>query len=227
GISSSSLSGPGAVFTSVSGPSLITSGGNVGIGISNPTHLFEVNGGIFTKTINATISTGYAATFKSLNGPAVLIDQVEGWSGIRYSYGNALWKTAIDYDSDFAFGYNGNYTAWILKTDGSFHNSSDRALKKDIQPFSNVLSKLMNLQAYTYHMKSAPDDSPISVGFMAQEVEKEFPQLVVTKNGYRSICYDHFAVLSVQAIKEQQVEIEDLKKQISELKEMVTALVKK
>ena len=80
-------------------------------------------------------------------------------------------------------------------------------MKKDIKPFKNVLSGLTQLQAYTYHMKDAPDDSPLSFGFMAQEVEKQFPDMVVEKNGYKSLCYDHFAVLSVEAIKEQQEQI--------------------
>ena len=48
-----------------------------------------------------------------------------------------------------------------------------------------------------------------------------FPELVVEKEGTKSLCYDHFAVLSVEAIKEQQAQIEDLKSEVAELKSML------
>ena len=76
------------------------------------------------------------------------------------------------------------------------------------------------MQAYTYHMKNAADDSPLSLGFMAQEVEEQFPQLVSEKEGYKGLCYDHFAVLAVQAVKEQQTEIEKLKSQLAQVNEL-------
>jgi hypothetical protein len=135
---------------------------------------------------------------------------------------------AVGGNGDYELDYNSINRVSIWSSDGSYHNYSDRRLKKDIQPFSNVLPRLSKLQAYTYHMKEAADDSPISVGFMAQEVEVQFPQLVVEgENGYKSLCYDHFAVLSVQAIKEQQIQIEDLKKQMEELKQIVRQLSEK
>ena len=44
---------------------------------------------------------------------------------------------------------------------------------------------------------------------------------MVEKEGTKSLCYDHFAVLSVEAIKEQQAQIEDLKSEVAELKSML------
>jgi hypothetical protein len=54
---------------------------------------------------------------------------------------------------------------------------------------------------------------------MAQEVEAEFPQLVSeSKDGYKTLCYDQITVLTVQAIKEQQSQIDTLRKENAEIK---------
>ena len=49
---------------------------------------------------------------------------------------------------------------------------------------------------------------------IAQEVEKYFPELVVTgKDGYKSLNYAQFTAVLLEAVKEQQAEIEKLKAQ--------------
>jgi hypothetical protein len=226
GISASSLHGIGANFSSVDGYALITGSGNVGIGLSDPDHKLEVNGDVYVSNgIRSYSETDWAARFCSNAKEALMIYQNAGqYHGIRFIEKYNYWHQAIDANGDMGWKYNDVEKSWFQHSDGSFHNSSDRELKKDIQPFSNVLSKLTQLQAYTYHMKDAADDSPVSVGFMAQEVEAQFPALVTYKNGYRSLCYDHFAVLSVQAIKEQQKEIEDQKSIIQEQQNEIDAL---
>jgi trimeric autotransporter adhesin len=52
---------------------------------------------------------------------------------------------------------------------------------------------------------------PLSYGFIAQEVEKLFPAFVTTKgaDGMKAIAYQNFSVVAIQAIKEQQVIIEN------------------
>ncbi len=249
GVSASSLNGPGGLFSSAYGPALVTGNGNVGIGTNSPgdRRLVVSGTGQFSGQGDHGISTecytsGYSAIDAwSYNGATAGFFLAQGGgrplyvSGFDYGSGRGIllnaqntdWEMYIDSYKDFNLGYEGTLKAWIYDTDGSYHNSSDRRLKKDIQTFSNVLPRLSKLQAYTYHMKDAEADSPISLGFMAQEVEEQFPQLVTEKEGFKTLCYDHFAVLSVQAIKEQQVQIEDLKKQVEELKQMVQELAEK
>ncbi len=236
-------------FENNSGPSLVVGNGNVGIGTAVPIYKLHVKAttgnGIMCETENGTginvsaLSSNVAGYFHAINSSAGVFYSQSHYSmvaeqgtvgtssnhhGIGLNYDSDFWSVYIDNQHDYNFSYNDVLRAWIFDTDGSFHNNSDRSLKKDIQPFDNVLSRLTKLQAYTYHMKNAPEDSPVSVGFMAQEVEDVFPQLVVEKEGYKSLCYDHFAVLSVQAIKEQQAEIEDLKKEIADMKQMMMAM---
>ncbi|MGB4846361.1 MAG: tail fiber domain-containing protein [Saprospiraceae bacterium] len=239
-------------FENLSGPALVTGQGRVGIGTPNPSYKLSVLGGnddgIFGSSENGYAISGVsvgihpAGYFHGSNGAAgfftsddyLCIIATQGATGTSSNNQGMLlknegdnWGMFVDVANDYNFSYNNVLKAYINNTDGTYHNTSDSRLKKDIQSFSNVLSRLTKLQAYTYRFKDATEDSPISLGFIAQEVEAQFPQLVIEKEGYKSLCYDHFAVLSVQAIKEQQVEIEDLKKQITELKEMVIALVKK
>jgi hypothetical protein len=58
-------------------------------------------------------------------------------------------------------------------------------------------------------------------GFVAQEVEKVIPEIVQTENtseGYKSVQYDKVVALLVEAMKEQQKQIEQLKKEVKRFK---------
>ena len=138
--------------------------------------------------------------------------------------GNASnnWKTYVSTTTNFSFAHNNILRAGIDSDDGSYVTYSDRRLKKDILPLTGVLPRLTQLGTYTYHMKDAGSNADLSAGLMAQEVSALFPELVREgEDGYMAICYDHFTVLAVQAIKEQQAEIDILKKEMAELKELI------
>ncbi len=63
------------------------------------------------------------------------------------------------------------------------------------------------------------------IGFIAQEVEKVFPQAVVkNKEGYYSMNYQSLIPVLTEAIKEQQTEIESLKTELDDLKAQVQKL---
>jgi|GEM_PF-2263941 len=232
GGSFTTLTGTAGYFSSSSGLGLIVEHGRVGIGTTSPNVDFEVLHGRVRVTGNnsagesdpVVTSYGYGNSrcfyglqygpgpvgrFVSNGGHGLELVDNDGGMGTGLGFETLLtqWSQYIDAAKDMNFANNGTLRAWISDTDGSYHNSSDSRLKKDIKPFVNVLAGLTKLQAYTYHMKDAPDDSPLSFGFMAQEVEQQFPDMVLEKNGYKSLCYDHFAVLSVEAIKEQQEQI--------------------
>ncbi len=135
------------------------------------------------------------------------------------------WKTYIDDVLDYNFAYNGTLKAWILDTDGSYHNSSDRRLKKNITPLPSVLSRLLELRPMRYHFLDTPDDATKSFGLIAQEVQPLFPDVVGEKNGYLSMNYGALGIIAIKAIQEQQVEIENqnakielLEKENAELK---------
>ncbi len=117
---------------------------------------------------------------------------------------------------DLSFFYNGSPRSYIEGTDGAYKTYSDRTLKKDIRPIGPVLGKVTELRPSEYRFKDAPNQSPKSYGFIAQEVEALFPELVTEKDGKKSLNYSDFAVLAIQAIKEQQQQMDELKRQLAE-----------
>lgn len=96
--------------------------------------------------------------------------------------------------------------------------SSDYSLKKNIQPLSNQLEKVLDLQGVSFNWKA---DDKNDVGFVAQEVEKIFPEVVYTnkETGLKSIDYAKLTVFLVEAVKEQQLEIKALEERLQLLEE--------
>ena len=85
-----------------------------------------------------------------------------------------------------------------------------------------MLGKVLQLRAVRYDLKTEnPLASGLSrhIGFIAQEIEQQFPEFVVTNgNGYKSVTYDQLTPVLVEAIKEQQKEIESLKAENEKLR---------
>ncbi len=99
----------------------------------------------------------------------------------------------------------------------SFLYSSDASLKKNIVSLSGSLEKIKALQGVSFDWKS---DGKHEIGFIAQDVEKVIPELVVTDTytGLKSIKYGNIVPVLVEAIKEQQQQIDELRAEISALK---------
>ncbi len=97
---------------------------------------------------------------------------------------------------------------------GSWGNSSDRRLKKNITPISDALDSLSKLQGTYYNRKSTDKKEG---GFIAQDVQKYFPDWVEEDNkGFLSLSLPfEFDALVVNAIKELKKEIINLKRKIN------------
>ena len=93
-------------------------------------------------------------------------------------------------------------------TSATFLYSSDAALKEDIQTIENPLEKVQALRGVSYKWKNTGKKD---IGLVADEVEEVLPELVV-ENEHKQMDYGHMIGLLVEAIKEQQKEIEALKK---------------
>ena len=106
----------------------------------------------------------------------------------------------------------------------AFYSFSDRELKKDIRPIcgSLALEKVQQLQGvyYTWKDDGGSRAGNEEIGFIAQEVESVIPQLVreherLGQEGkYKSVDYEHLVALLVEAIKEQQKQIDELKAKV-------------
>jgi hypothetical protein len=98
-------------------------------------------------------------------------------------------------------------------------SSSDIRFKENITPIENALDKISKISGNTYDWKA---ENKIEhgyegndVGVIAQEIEAVLPQLVQTReNGFKAVKYDKLVALLIQGIKEQQLQIEELKAKI-------------
>jgi hypothetical protein len=120
-------------------------------------------------------------------------------------------------------------TGWATVAPGfGWLTPSDARYKTNIVSLTNLLQKVLELRTVSYDIKSEiPSDPGISrhIGFIAQELEQLFPEFVVTNSkGYKSIAYDQLTPVLVEAIQEQQQEIEALKNENARLKESVDKL---
>jgi hypothetical protein len=89
---------------------------------------------------------------------------------------------------------------------------SDERLKSDIHTIPNALEKLTSLRGVNYIK-----DGKESTGVIAQEVEKVLPQVVHTAEdemGTKSVAYGNMIGLLIEAIKEQQAQINELKNKL-------------
>ena len=101
--------------------------------------------------------------------------------------------------------------------------TSDERLKHNIYPISDPISKINKLNGVEFDWKPLTGEEKINIhgneghdiGIIAQEVEKVLPDLVTLRdNGYKAVNYDKLVPLLIEAIKEQQKQIDELKSKI-------------
>ena len=97
-----------------------------------------------------------------------------------------------------------NTTVTGTVTCTSLTETSDIALKENIQPLSNVLDKVKQLTGYTYNFK---DKEKASMGVIAQDVEKVFPELVHGEEGKKSLQYSGLVGALIEAVKELSAKV--------------------
>jgi hypothetical protein len=102
-------------------------------------------------------------------------------------------------------------------------SSSDKRFKENLTPIKGSLDKLTSISGYEfdwipndkYHAYGDRHD----VGVIAQEVEKVLPEVVQTRDsGFKAVKYEKMIPLLIEGIKEQQEQIDELKKEVEELK---------
>jgi len=112
----------------------------------------------------------------------------------------------------FSNGSAGGATAW--------YNDSDIRLKKNINTISSSLDKVLQLRGVNYEWKETENhEEGLQMGFIAQEVQEVIPEVVDENNGHYTMQYAPITALLVEAVKEQQKVIEELKTRIEELEQ--------
>ena len=97
--------------------------------------------------------------------------------------------------------------------------SSDERLKDNIELISNPIEKVQSLKGVTWNWNDNADElqqSLPNVGVIAQDVEKVLPQLVTDRdNGFKGVDYAKLTGLLIEAVKDQQKQIDELKSKLS------------
>ena len=107
---------------------------------------------------------------------------------------------------------------------------SDERVKDNIQPINGALNKVLSITGKKFHLKDE-DEGKLRYGFIAQELEGVLDEFVIQTNmtfekdglkveNVKSIdnWASSWSALLVEAIKEQQAQIQELKAEIDELK---------
>ncbi len=96
-------------------------------------------------------------------------------------------------------------------TTGVFSCASDSRLKHDISPIDSVdaITKLGQLNPVTYRYNWQNQNESLIAGFVAQEFETVFPELVTTDpaTGYKSLSYAPLMPYAIKAIQEMNLKV--------------------
>ena len=160
--------------------------------------------------------------------------EVNGGTGTNYG----IYGYATGGSTNYAGYFSGN-----VHVTGTFTNPSDERFKENVQPFKNALSKIKLMNVHTFNFKQMEEEKQMvlpegeQIGLIAQELEEILPELVVDnvhaydknegiegaekdmeKIEYKGINYIGLIPVLIEAMKEQQQQIEELKQQIAELR---------
>jgi hypothetical protein len=130
--------------------------------------------------------------------------------GITRANNNDRWELYVSNgNSNFELYYNNALRGSFATANGAYTQASDRRLKKDISRYEPVLDKIAQIEAFSYHYLDNDSNAPLSTGFMAQDVQKLFPEAVSEmemKNGEKmlGINYQYFTVAAIKGLQEQQ-----------------------
>ncbi|MDD5617833.1 MAG: tail fiber domain-containing protein [Candidatus Omnitrophica bacterium] len=220
-------------------------GGNVGIGTTNPSQTLDVAGNLVVSGsvgIGAAPSTNKLYISQSSNAYALRVEN-SGGAAIRATT-TAANSSAIEGNATgvaTGIGVNGTaarigvygcspgtdscsfgtgYDFFAGGTGLDYGTSSSIRWKKNIKPLKNVLNKVLKLRGVSFDWDEAHGGKH-DLGMIAEEVGKEFPEFVAYEpdGKYTSgMDYGKLTTVLVEAIKEQQKQIDELRKEVNQLK---------
>jgi hypothetical protein len=192
---------------------------NVAIGSSTqaPTEKLNINGNFFCVP-NGSLSGFYFTNYSGIapgNEPM-----------LKPQWNNTAWIGNANYQLHRVFA------SQVYTSTGQVQ-TSDRRLKTNIHAWSgSALSQIMNLNIYRYDMDVSKlnnipeeklpeiiEENKNKIGFIAQELKEEFPEMVSTIPGteYYGVDYTMMIPVLLEAIKEQQQLILELQQKVESL----------
>ncbi len=154
---------------------------------------------------------------------------------LKVSGGNLSWEdddvniavvpgganTQVQFNNNGSFGGSANLTfdGTNLSCAGDVvsYASSDKKLKNNISNISSPIEKIKQINGVNFEWSEKQSVyTGKDVGVLAQDVEKVLPEVVSEReDGYLAVKYEKIIPLLIEAIKDQQKEIEELKSKLS------------
>lgn len=167
------------------------------------------------------------STFKIIRHDNVSIGtmlSIQDWVIKFWTHADSLPKTTFS-DGNMTTLWNIKTVSWKIEAASAkftwnaeaqaFLYTSDKRLKDNIETIQDPLQKVQALRGVTWNWKK---DGKADVGFIAQEVEQVLPELVATKDdGYKAVQYANLVWVLVEAVKEQQKQIDALTAKVEAL----------
>ncbi len=216
----------------------VISNGSVGIFNSNPVEAFQIgdrwtfhNGG--TKIIGYNYDyNGGDKRIVSAYANCIRMDNTGikfGVAGYSYAGSSISWEYPLFLKSN-GYAYFGNYYVYY----GSFKYSDER-LKENIKPITNATEIINQLNGKVYNLKAenlknSVDSKKNSYGLLAQEVQTILPDLVMeTDDSLKTLAIDYDGLIPflIEAFKEQQLQVNQLKSSVEYLKSELDLLKEK
>ncbi len=167
-------------------------------------------------TINAAMGTA-AEIDLFPNGGGAYDDQWTIRAESAGSFKVSSFATGVDVDL-MTIDNTGNMTVA-----GDVVVNSDARLKQNIETISNALAMIQELSGKAYEWKAnLGRDDKQHYGFLAQDVEQVIPDVVSESDGVKSVNYQAILPILVNAMQEQQQQIEQQQQEIELLKQQIT-----
>ena len=203
-----------AIGTVVTGSAQITGIGNAQLTNSSVTVTAGTGmSGGGTVALGSSITLTNAGVTSAVAGTGVSVSGATG--AVTISIGQSVATSASPTFAGLTI--NGSITA---TGDITAYFSSDKRFKDNVEVIPNALDKVRKLNGVTWEWNDLVDDvtkqSP-NTGLIAQEVQEVLPQVVKERgDGHLGLDYSKMIGLLVEAIKEQQLQIENLKIELTE-----------
>ena len=186
--------------------------GALNIGRTDTDYAFA--GGTWASDIRAGIMANCSETYEFVvHDSGDSVDSFFKYNGTDFEMGNNIgWGTTT-----FAFASSitagGNITAY----------ASDKRLKENIKPIDNALEKVMKIRGVEFDWTDESEELGFEpkckheTGVIAQEIEEVMPDAIAPapfNKEYKTVEKDKIVALLIEAVKEQQKQIDELKKKL-------------
>jgi hypothetical protein len=193
----------------------------------NTNSISSAVGNSHTWTATNYFRSNLGATSGALSSPPLQVYCTGGNSAFMSFHRSGNYAVNFGLDSDNVLrmgGWSATANRWQLDMSGNMTVAgdvtafSDARVKTNIHTIENALEKTLALRGVSYN-RTDSDDTRTKIGVIAQETLEVVPEVVNQDNaGMYNVSYGNMTALLIEAIKEQQAQIEDLKLEVKKLR---------